>query len=110
VLSDDRQRVLDGDLAASSPLSEVTPASRMPHGTIRSYAVLSGLQLNEKPCMVTPLADPDADRGELAVLPALPALEGAYSGPSAAGELSLLVPLLGEEGPTSCFSRGRSPG
>ncbi len=40
----------------SSRDSEVTVASAMPHGTIRSYAVRSGSQFSAKPCMVTPRA------------------------------------------------------
>ena len=40
----------------SSALSDVTPASRMPHGTIVSYADRSQSQLRAKPCRVTPRA------------------------------------------------------
>jgi AcrR family transcriptional regulator len=39
---------------ASSFDSEVTPASAIPQGTIRSYQLRSGSQLRAKPCMVTP--------------------------------------------------------
>jgi len=39
---------------SSSAASDVTPASRMPHGTIRSYALKSGPALRAKPCSVTP--------------------------------------------------------
>src|SRR5829696_2345526 len=38
----------------SSADSDVTPASAMPHGTIRSNAVRSASQLSAKPCSVTP--------------------------------------------------------
>ena len=50
----------------SSAVSEVTPASRMPQGTIRSKYARSQSQLMEKPCRVTPAGDPDADGGHLA--------------------------------------------
>ena len=45
-----------GTSRPSSAESEVTPASRIPHGTIRSNQVLSGSQFRAKPCIVTPLA------------------------------------------------------
>ena len=38
----------------SSTASDVTPASVMPHGTMRSNQVRSGSQLSAKPCIVTP--------------------------------------------------------
>ena len=38
----------------SSALSDVTPASAMPHGTKRAYQERSTSQLSAKPCMVTP--------------------------------------------------------
>ena len=38
----------------SSALSEVTPASEMPHGTKRAYQERSTSQLRAKPCIVTP--------------------------------------------------------
>src|SRR6185437_6035696 len=41
---------------SSSRLSEVTPASAIPHGTIRSYQLRSGSQFSAKPCNVTPRA------------------------------------------------------
>ena len=37
----------------SSADSDVTPASAIPHGTIRSYQPRSGSQLSAKPCIVT---------------------------------------------------------
>ena len=40
----------------SSALSDVTPASGMPHGTIGAAHDRSQSQLSAKPCMVTPLA------------------------------------------------------
>ena len=42
------------DPRPSSAVSEVTPASRMPHGTIRSNSRRSALQFNSRPCIVTP--------------------------------------------------------
>ena len=40
----------------ASALSDVTPASGMPHGTIEPNAPRSGSQLRAKPCIVTPRA------------------------------------------------------
>jgi hypothetical protein len=75
---DRRQHLVDRDVAPELADSEVTVASEMPHGTIRSYAVRSGSALSAKPCIVTPARDADADRGDLA---------GAVGRPDAAAAL-----------------------
>ena len=48
------QHVVDRDVATELGVSEVTPASAMPHGTKRSYQPRSTSQLRAKPCIVTP--------------------------------------------------------
>ena len=53
----------------SSADSDVTPASRMPHGTIRSNAVEIGVAVQGEPVHRHPFGDPDADGGDLALGP-----------------------------------------
>ncbi len=53
----------------SSALSDVTPASAIPHGTIAENASRSQSQFSAKPCSGRRAGHPDADRGDLAVRP-----------------------------------------
>ncbi len=46
--------------------ASVTPASAIPHGTMRSKSVRSGSQFSANPCIVTSLVDPDPDGRDLA--------------------------------------------
>ena len=74
----------------------MTPASRMPHGTIRSNQVLSGFTFSEKPCMVTPLATRMPIAASLRSSRRWPALDGRVLGAVQPG-VELLVVQPGVE-------------
>ncbi len=61
--------------------SEVTVASLMPHGTMRSYQDRSQSQFSAKPCMVTPLATRMPIARDLPVRPAVPVREPGAAAP-----------------------------
>ena len=52
----DRRNLCHRDVRPASMDSVLTPASRIPHGTMRSYHDRSQSQFSANPCMVTPLA------------------------------------------------------
>ena len=62
---------MTGNARPSSFESEVTPASRMPQGTIRSNQVLSGFAVQREAVHGDALGDAHPDRADLAVLAAL---------------------------------------
>lgn len=51
-----REDLGDGHVAAQLAREGGDPASRMPHGMIRSNQALSGFTFRAKPCIVTPFA------------------------------------------------------